>query len=350
VKVNIPAAPLTKCRELVQEFRKSKSEFKEMGGYLIGTYDGDFTITEFLLDTNAESTGIRIKLSAECYHEVEEKLKTQSSLSYVGTWHIHPGKSKPTYSQTDRSTLFLEKLVIKTDNPKEFRCPRIHLIFSEDLTQISAYTLHVNLEYDYYDLWNADKNIQDSDITKTDEIINRLQRVKKEFQHFKKEQKLKVLENCYYELGEVRREIDELIDNTEEISDFQEMLQLITKEKRNIESRIKSKLKSGDRIGILVKNGEQQTDLLDYRPNLMTQYQENSELIGFWKHYSQDDPSIEFQEIFFTNFFVKTGEDYLTTYIYILSSPSNIAFFALHFSEFSGISFDEVEILLEEMP
>ncbi len=320
-----------------------------MGGYLIGSYDGNFTITDFILDRNAESTGTRIKLSAECYHEVEQILIQKPGFDYIGTWHVHPGKSKPIHSHTDESTLFLEKLVIKTDNPKEFRCPRIHLIFNEDLTQITTYTLRIKLDYELYDLWHADKNLQDSDIDRTDEIIKRLQIVKKGLQGFKKEPRLKVLEDCYYELGEVRREVDELIDIAEEMSDFHEILQLITKEKKSIESEIRSKIKTGAKNGILVRNGEQKVNLIDYRPNLISQYQENSELLGFWKHYVLDSPPTEFQEIFLTNFFIKTGEDYITTYLYILSSPADITFFALHFTEYSGILFEEVEIVLEEM-
>ena len=349
VIVHIPKQPLEKCKENVQAFKKTLSGFKEMGGYLIGSYDGNFTVNEFILDSKSEATGTRIKLSAECFQQVQEILAKQPNLCYIGTWHVHPGKTKPTFSHTDESTLFLEKLVIKTDNPKEYRTPRIHLIFSEDLQLISAYTMHLELDYELFDLWKVDKNIQDSDVDRADEVIERLQRVKTEFQRYEKTQKLEILEDCFYELGEIRREVDQLIDITEEISDFQETLQLIRNEKKNIEKQIKAKLKAGAQIGIIIMNTEQKIDLLDYRPNLLNQHQEAGALIGFWKNYPQEKPPIELQEIFLTNFFMKIGEDYLGSCIYILSNPTGITFSYLKITEFSGISFEEVEIALEEV-
>lgn len=347
--INIPNLPLEKCKEDVQKFEKSMSSFKEMGGYLIGSYDGDFTVKEFVLDINAEATGVRIKLSADCFQQVQEILATQSSSAYIGTWHVHPGKGKPTFSHTDESTLFLEKLVIKTDNPKEFRTPRIHLIFNEDLTLISAYTMQLKLDYQLLDLWNTGINLQADDINKVDEVNDRLKGVKIKFQRYQKAQKLEILEDCFSELGEVRREVDQLIDVAEEISDFQERFQLVQNEKKSIEKQIKAKLKAGEEIGLITGDTKQKIALLDYRPNLLSQHQEADMLIGFWKHYPQAKPPIELQEIFFTNFFVKIGEDYIGSYIYVLSNPTDIAFYYLKISEFSGISFEEVVIELEEV-
>ena len=186
VIVHIPKDSLTKCKEAVQQFRKISSDFKEIGGYLIGNYNGDFEIMEFLLDANAESTTTRIKLSAECFERVEESLSKTPELLYIGTWHVHPGKSKPVFSPTDRSTLFLEKLVIETDNPKEYKCPRIHLIFSEDLQQISAYTMQVNLDYEITDYWEAEKQVNDNDIDRIDAFIKKLTDIKKDLHQYKK--------------------------------------------------------------------------------------------------------------------------------------------------------------------
>jgi hypothetical protein len=61
------------------------------------------------------------------------------------------------------------------------------------------------------------------------------------------------------------------------------------------------------------------------------------------------DPPIELQEVFFTNFFRKVEKDLSASIIYILSDPSTIKFYDIMITEFSGISFVEVEIVKKEV-
>ncbi|MFX1295719.1 MAG: hypothetical protein ACFFD2_12820 [Promethearchaeota archaeon] len=346
--VHIPRNTLAKCKNLVQEFTKKHSEFKEVGGYLIGSYDGNFIVKEFILDINAESTPIRIKLSAECFQQVEEYLAKSSHLLYIGTWHVHPGKLKPIFSSTDQSTLFLEKMVIETDNPKEFKCPRIHLIFSEDLTQISAYTMHISLDYQLNKYWTLEKQVNEVDINSINNIIEKSTDIKKQFQKYKKTKDLDILNNCFSILGNIREDIDQLIDLMEDISDFKEISSIIYKERKNIEKDLKYQIKNGEPLGIITLNENEKVNLIQYRPHFIKEYQEGGTLLGFWKHFPISKPPIALQEVFFANFFRKLEADSNNLFIYILSGPTDINFYGLKILKYSGISFKEVQITLEE--
>ncbi|MHA1265446.1 MAG: hypothetical protein ACTSRS_09450 [Candidatus Helarchaeota archaeon] len=346
--VHLAEEALQKCQAEIQDFTNSRSGFKELGGYLMGHYDGNFRVTKFILDHNSEATAVRIKLSADCYRQVEQYLAEHSDSAYIGTWHIHPGKTKPQYSHTDESTLFLEKFVLKTDNPKEFRCPRIHLIFNEDLSRFSAYTLRPHLDYKLTKLWSKSKLIQNSDLTRIDLIVKRLQEVKNELHQYQTTQKSSILDKCFSDLGEIREELDQLIDLVEDTSELQELSQLLKQHQKFIESEIKKNLKAGTEIGILTRSEGPQICLLPYRPDLITQHQEENALIGFWKYFPQPHSPREFQEIFFTNFFLKTNEDTLTPYIYLQSDPSGFTFFSLQFVGYTGYSFEEIEVKFEE--
>ncbi len=350
MQVQLPSEPLTKCKEAVQEFLKKCQEFREIGGYLIGIYDGIFTIKEFILDENAQSTTTRLKLSAECFQQVEDRLSKNPTLQYIGTWHVHPGKMKPAYSTTDVSTLFLEKLVIETDNPKEFQCPRIHLIFNEDMSQVSAFTMQINLEYQLMNLSELKYYLRENDINRIDEIIEKLQIIKKDLKSYQNNQESGLLDNCFDELGIIRDEVDQLLDLIEDTSTFQEFFTIIQKEKNNIEKKLKSLIKKGETLGIITMVNNKTLNLDQYRPSLIEEHLEDGTLLGFWKHYLVAHPPIEFQKIFIANFFRKLHGNSEESFIYILSAPSTIQFYGLKILELSGISFEEITITQEEIP
>ncbi|MDD1778140.1 MAG: hypothetical protein LUQ65_08205 [Candidatus Helarchaeota archaeon] len=348
MKIHISNAALDDCKEQVQKFSKKGSDFKEIGGYLVGTYDGDFQIEKFLLDTDGESTSIQIKISTACYDRVQELLADHQEWQHIGTWHVHPGKRKPAYSLTDQTTLFLEKAIIQTDNPEEYNCPRIHLIFSEDLKEISGFKMHIDLAYEMKDYWNLEKTINEEDIDQVDAITEDLGEIKTKFLKYKKKQDTDALEECFSKLGNIYEEIEVLIDEVENIIDFQEIFLALSKERKNIENQLKAFVKNGETLGILAFNDTKKIELFKYRPNLITDHQEDGTLLGFWRHFPMINPPIELQEVFFTNFFRKIEKDLSTSIIYILSDPSTIKFYDLKITEFLGISFVEVEIIKKE--
>lgn len=348
MKISISDDALMDCREQAQKFIKKGSEFKEIGGYLLGTYDGNLSVEKFLLDTDAESTSTQIKLSFECFYRIEEIIADQPQWQYIGTWHVHPGKSKPNYSFTDQSTLFLEKLIIETDNPEEYNCPRVHLIFSDNLKEISAYTMHIEMAYELNDYWKLEKTINDNDIDQVDEITENLQIIKENFQKYRKKQNAEILEDSFSELGNIYEDISHIIDNIENILDFQENYIALSKERKNIENQLKSLVENGETLGIITLNKAKKIDFFKYRPNLLAEHLDDGTLIGFWRHFPLNNPPIELQEIFFANFFRKTEQNLGPSTIYILSDPSSIKFYDLALTEFLGISFIEVEIIQPE--
>ena len=348
MKISISDAALMDCQEQAQKFIKKGAEFKELGGYLVGTYDGDFQIEKLLLDTDGESTSTQIKISTTCYDRVQELLAEYPQWQHIGTWHVHPGKKKPAYSLTDQTTLFLEKTIIQTDNPEEYNCPRIHLIFSEDLKEIAGFRMHIDLAYEMKDYWKLEKTINEEDIDQVDAITEDLQDIKTKFLKYKKKQDKDALEECFSELGNIYEEVEHLIDEVENVLDFQEVYIALNKERKSIENGIKALVKNGETLGILAFNDTQKLELFKYRPNLITDHQENGTLIGFWRHFPLIEPPIELQEVFFTNFFRKIEKDLSTSIIYILSDPSTITFYDVKITAFSGISFVEVEIIKKE--
>jgi hypothetical protein len=231
MKIHISDAALDDCKDQVQKFIKKGSAFKEIGGYMVGIYDGDFQIEKLLLDTNGDSTSTQIKISTACYDRVQELLADHPEWQHIGTWHVHPGKRKPAYSVTDQTTLFLEKAIIQTDNPEEYNCPRIHLIFSEDLKEVSGFKMHINLTYEMKDYWNLEKTINEEDIDQVDAITGNLQEIKTKFLKYKKKRDKDALDECFSELGNIYEEIEHLIDDVETVLDFQEIYLALNKER-----------------------------------------------------------------------------------------------------------------------
>lgn len=350
VKVQIQPTALLDCKQQVDAYRNNLKGFKEMGGYLIGKYDGNFLITQFILDRNAEATPVRIKLSADCFQMVQDILSRQPGYLYVGTWHVHPGKSKASFSHTDESTLFLEKLVLKTDNPTEYQCPRIHLIFSEDLELISAFTMIIGIDYTCSDYFSTSTTIDQNTLGQFDELLHDLTHLKENCLDYNKTKDLDLVNEVFCALGEAREKLDSLIDKIEDLSDFQEIFEIVKRDRKDLTAKVKSKIKAGHTLGLIILNPEEKIDIADYKPHLIMEHQEVGALIGFWRHYQIVPPPPELQEIFFANFYNKVEADLSPSYLYICSTLQSITFNALKFLNFQGISFEEVEItpLLED--
>ncbi len=345
VNVHIPEEALSRCKATVQEFTKTRKEFKELGGYLIGTYDSNFRVSDFILDEDSESTTTRIKLSFACYEKVEGILETNSALSYIGTWHMHPGKSKPHYSLTDKTTLFLEKLVLKTDNPSEYHCPRIHLIFSEDLEEISAYTMQVQLDAQIADYWTEPQNIQSEDLERLKGIIETTQAVKGEFESALKQPLPTILEAALEHLGQAREDIDYLMAKLIDVCEFMEIRSTLEGDRKRFEKELKSLIKKGATLGIFYQSDDKKIGFSEYHPTQIQGFFDSGMLIGFWRHYHILDPPFAFQKIFLANFYKKIEEG---RFVYIMSTPNGLHYFFVNRPDFQGITFEEITITRDE--
>jgi len=347
VKIHIPEAVMSKCKTEVIQFTQSDKKFREIGGYLIGTYDRDFDVAQFILDVNSQSSTTRIKLSFDCYERVEQIIEQNPQLSYIGTWHVHPGRSKPHYSLTDKTTLFLEKLILETDNPCEYLHPRIHLIFSEDLIQVAAYTMQVELEVQIAEYWAITKNIEAEDITKLSDLIEDLQQIQVKFQDTVMKPQLNSMEEIIGRLGQARETFDALIERVEDIYTFMDIKTLIKREQKNLEKKIKSLIKKGDTIGIIFLTEEGGIELSDYRPAIIQEHFEMGVLIGFWRYYTIANPPLEFQKIFLANYYKKIDES-PNPFVYIMVSPAGFQYFDVEPLNFQGITFSEIKVVREE--
>ena len=94
---------------------------------------------------------------------------------------------------------------------------------------------------------------------------------------------------------------------------------------------------------------DEKIEFREYRPQLIKEFQEDGTLLGFWRHFSVEEPPIEFQEVFFANFLRKIEANSTGINIYILSDPSGIQFYHLELIELTGIAFKDVQILVQEV-
>lgn len=139
------------CVEQVFSYLKNKRSFVEVGGYLIGNFQEVPHVELFDIDLDANSTSASIRFSDNYYFLVEDKIKTLSNekgkeYRILGTWHIHPRSFGVEFSPIDEKYLFLERMLITTDEPYASH-PIIHIIFDQDITCVKAYTMVVRPEY-----------------------------------------------------------------------------------------------------------------------------------------------------------------------------------------------------------
>jgi molybdopterin/thiamine biosynthesis adenylyltransferase/proteasome lid subunit RPN8/RPN11 len=146
---------LNQITEQCKEFLRLQQREVELGGLTIGWFDGTrATIKELILDKDAESTPINIRLSTKIFSTVEQHLKDLnrgSSDPYIllGTWHGHPGSSN-TPSTIDRTTLFQEPIRLRTDDPGLAKAPYVHLIFRDfgrTCAGVKAFTMRLACTY-----------------------------------------------------------------------------------------------------------------------------------------------------------------------------------------------------------
>ncbi|MHA1252530.1 MAG: hypothetical protein ACTSRP_21270 [Candidatus Helarchaeota archaeon] len=341
--VAINKKSLEDCKKEVKEVLKG-GKFREIGGYLIGTYDYDFFIELFFLDKNAESTPTRIKLSSDTFFEVEKLLKKFPNFQYLGTWHVHPGKGIPEKSQIDESSLFLERFILETDNPEKYSCPKIHIIFNQDFSKVKCYTMDVNIDVDL---------IEVEDLSRNNINLNILEEIKNKISMIEippNEVDIDDLDEIYNSLVDVRDMIDSSLDSIESIIVFEEFKETFYNNTEIIEDIILSNIRENNNIGILAVDSKNRVIGLPYRPANFDPADLDAELFGFWKYfpYSRIDPS--FEKIFLANFFLKLDNEYSNQFFYFRCNKElRIEPFVVRYNSYDGVDFIEVEVnIIEE--
>lgn len=138
----------------------------EVGGVLIGTFDGLVMIVKRLLfDEKAKCNPASIYISPDIFKIAEkevEKLNKDTSLErwfILGTWHTHP-EGIDTYSSTDETMLFRDRMRIITDDPSLSLAPWIHFIFPSYIInpiQFRVFTMHLKSNYELDAFNGSDK-------------------------------------------------------------------------------------------------------------------------------------------------------------------------------------------------
>jgi len=119
VKLIIFECVIDKCIQKSKEIISSKSNFQELGGLLLGVFDGiNIYATDYLYDDNAITTGSSIHFSQNifsCARKIIHREKSFDNLSIIGTWHVHPPGYGTYYSSIDSNHLFQEQWLLKAD-------------------------------------------------------------------------------------------------------------------------------------------------------------------------------------------------------------------------------------------
>ena len=119
VKLVIERKILNACIKKAKEVVASKPLFEELGGLLLGYFDGiNIYATDFIYDNDANTSAGSIHFSPDIFKNARtyiRKNKSSTLTTIVGTWHVHPPGYGTRYSDVDSSHLFQEKWLLKSD-------------------------------------------------------------------------------------------------------------------------------------------------------------------------------------------------------------------------------------------
>ncbi|MHA1377076.1 MAG: hypothetical protein ACTSRG_01725 [Candidatus Helarchaeota archaeon] len=347
MKVLIDAQAIEECKQRIQEHYNGK-DFKEIGGYMLGIYDGEtFNVKNFHLDKNAESTAIRIKLSVEAFHEIEQILENSPGWLYIGTWHVHPGSEKPHYSHVDTSTLFLERIILETDNPENLKCPKIHIIFNSSLSEHSCYTMDLKFNYTFEPLnFEFVDSIIDAELLDVGVDILRVAKelIKgRRLENFIKLQKS--IEEAYNNLDSISEQVNTVIDILNEYNWYQDNA-------NRLEKIIKKAIKNNEKLGIISYENKKKIESLKYRPKYIKNSFDEGTLIGFWIYLPYENIDELFLKIFLANFYKKIetepGDIYLFFLAQKIKNKIEIEPYFARFASLEGLNYIEIETELVE--
>jgi hypothetical protein len=167
----IPNQVAKNCLEQWQAAVRSKGKFIEQGGAIIGSFDGSrIFVSDLLHDKEATATAAYIRLSFQVLDDAEQIAAERARKSnvphyYVGTWHVHPPGFGNQLSHTDRTRLFQERMLIKSDEPfAEF--PMGHLIFDGKTLSPRAYSMVVKANFSRQQLSHEDLQFELGEIVR----------------------------------------------------------------------------------------------------------------------------------------------------------------------------------------
>ena len=152
--VEVSYNPLEQCVQACKAFLSKLPQRVEVGGVMIGTFDGYIaSIEELLLDQQADCTPTNIRLTPNIFDQAEKAAAQRSKNSLdkwfvLGTWHGHP-PGYDTFSSTDERMLFREHMLLRTDDPSLALAPRVHFIFPDYglETGVKAFRMKLRSEY-----------------------------------------------------------------------------------------------------------------------------------------------------------------------------------------------------------
>jgi len=120
--------------------------FMEIGGQAIGDFDGrHFTVDCLLHDDLARADAASIRFSTDSSRIAREEAGKRG-INVMGTWHVHPPSFGVRFSSTDEGFLFIERMLLKTDDPFA-ETPRVHLIFDLEKQEVAAYSMKIDVDY-----------------------------------------------------------------------------------------------------------------------------------------------------------------------------------------------------------
>jgi len=341
--VEIEESAIDIIKNEAETINKGK-EFNEFGGYLIGLFDGNrITVKNFHLDKYSDSTSTRIKLSTEAFNEIEEIIAKDPQLIHVGTWHVHPGDKEPFYSQTDLSTLFLEKLRITTDNPVNVDTPLIHVIFNQDMSLYNCFTLNVNANLKSV---NLNEPLGTSFLNRTfyddsSELLHGLKEILNET--MTTEDIELAMTNC----EEIEDNMEDLRIQLRIMHEVQSYNTYYNENLKDITKKITTFIKETEKIGIIYIDKDSKLQVKAYRPKNIKETYKNESLLGFFIQLPFNSITNYLEQVFIFNFLQKLSNPESEPYIHVQITNENALnpkFFYLE--SFEEIFYEKIETKL----
>ncbi|MHA1785438.1 MAG: Mov34/MPN/PAD-1 family protein [Candidatus Helarchaeota archaeon] len=346
--IEIESQALDLVKEEVSAIQNKKT-FKEIGGYLLGTFDGrKIIIKKFHLDKYSESSPTRIKLSTEAFDEIEQirKEESNSNLIHAGTWHVHPSNEEPYYSQTDLSTLFLEKFRITTDNPVNVDAPLVHIIFNKELSTFNCFTLNFNAQYNLVKLHEMPDNsyINDEYLEDARELFEDLSEI------LKNSLNPKNIDLAIMDCEEIEDNIGDLRMQLKAIKEIQSYFVFYDKHEKIFREKIIHFMKETEKIGIIHVDENMDIYLEKYRPKKIKEKYNDETLIGFFIQIPFPNITEYLERIYLFNFLHKLGNPDFDPFLLILIHEEDGKFVfipkSFYLESYDDIFYEKMETLI----